>query len=239
MQAASPESEAKIAAMFDRIAPGYDFLNRLLSMGQDRQWRRAMVSELPHQGDLRLLDIATGTGDVILAAAPNYQRAQFLGIDISAEMLRLADSKFHAYQSSHPSKSVFQTQQMSMEKLNFADESFNAVTVSFGLRNVVQKELGISEAFRVLKQGGRFLILEFFMPRSGWLGKLFQWYFRHILPRIGGLFSDRQAYSYLPASVMGFYDPKRMQEVLMAAGFKRPVSRSFLFGAVHLVIAEK
>lgn len=239
MQAASPESEAKIAAMFDRIAPGYDFLNRLLSLGQDRRWRKALVSELPHKSDLRLLDVATGTGDVVLAAAAKYQRAQFVGIDISKEMLRLADDKFHSFQLSHSSQCEMQTKQMSMENLVFPDHSFDAVSISFGLRNVVNKELGIREAYRVLKQGGRFLILEFFMPRSGWLGKLFQWYFRHILPRIGGLFSDRQAYAYLPASVMGFYDPQRMQEVLVTAGFKTPISRSFLFGAVHLVIAEK
>lgn len=233
---ARPESEASIAAMFNKIAERYDFLNRLLSARQDQRWRKRLICEMPIKVGGAHLDVATGTGDVVLGAMlarPEYQR--FEGVDIAEKMLDLARSKAASREIS--SKLTFR--KMSAEDLDYPDQSFDCATISFGLRNVVHKDKAIKEFGRVLRPQGRLLILEFFIPKDGFFGKLFQFYFHSILPKIGGLFSSRDAYTYLPQSVASFYSPKELELKLADAGLRVVVRTQWLFGAVRLVGAEK
>jgi len=235
-----PESEASIARMFDRVAPRYDFLNRLLSLSQDQRWRRHLVNHVPLRPEGALLDVATGTGDVLLAAMksrPDYSR--FVGVDISPQMLGLAKKKHLAEAAIRSDKRLVDFQTMSAESLAFPDESFDCVTISFGLRNVVDKPKALSEFHRVLRPGGVLLILEFFSPEHSKMAQAFQNYFHKILPTIGGLFSDRAAYEYLPASVEGFYKTEELRSLLDRMGLPVEDEESFLFGSVKLLMAWK
>jgi demethylmenaquinone methyltransferase/2-methoxy-6-polyprenyl-1,4-benzoquinol methylase len=231
-----PQSEARVAAMFDRVAPRYDLLNRLLSARQDQRWRKRLVGMVPKRSGGRFLDVATGTGDVLLAVAsahPEYKA--FHGVDISKEMLELARTKT----APHSECDKFHYDLQSAERLGYEANSFDGISISFGLRNVVNREQAIQEFFRVLKPGGTLLILEFFIPKTGLLAKLFQVYFHHILPLIGGLLSDRAAYKYLPESVGSFYSPEALNAVLYKTGFKPASTVNFLFGSCRLVNAVK
>lgn len=234
-----PQSEDRIASMFDRVAPRYDLLNRLLSAHQDQRWRKRLVSLVPQRPGGEFLDVATGTGDVLLTVAkahPEYK--SFQGVDISKEMLELAKAKTKGLSDSGL-RAKFCYNLQSAEKLGFEACRFDALSISFGLRNVVNRDQAIQEFFRVLKPGGTLFILEFFIPKTGLWAALFQMYFHHILPFIGGLLSDRAAYKYLPESVGSFYTPDAIQKVLTQTGFKEAAFTNFLFGACRLVRAVK
>jgi len=224
-------TESDIATMFDSIAPRYDFLNRLLSVQQDVRWRRQLIREIPtcHQGFY--VDVATGTGDVLIAAEKarkGYTR--FLGLDISEKMLQLADQKRGGLS--------FELQKASAESIPLETNSVDCLSISFGLRNVIQKEQAIREFQRVLKPGGTLLILEFFTP-EGIASKVFEWYFHHVLPRIGGLFSQASAYRYLPDSVLSFYSHGQLVKRLQDNGFALTGEKKFLFGGCRLLVAQK
>jgi demethylmenaquinone methyltransferase/2-methoxy-6-polyprenyl-1,4-benzoquinol methylase len=227
-----PIDESMIAAMFDRISGRYDFLNRLLSARQDVRWRRKLVSLVPKCPNGQYLDMATGTGDVLLAVAsarPEY--ASYVGGDISKGMLSFAAKKV-------PTDLVdknIRWEVMSAESILLPDASQDCASISFGLRNVVNKEKALSEFARVLKPGGVFLILEFFTPTKGFMSKAFQFYFHHILPKIGKLFSEQEAYTYLPKSVASFYSPMELRDSLQAKGFIVDKEINYLFGACRLV----
>lgn len=245
-----PESEASVAAMFDRIAPRYDFLNRLLSARQDQRWRRILVDLVPYRPEGRYLDVATGTGDVLLAAREAHSEYDsYVGTDISQAMLdaarvkALAQSKERSlpnpkWAHAAPLPPV-DFRRMSAESLCFDDQSFDCASISFGLRNVVRRAQAIKEFHRVLKPDGTLLILEFFLPKKGALSGLFQLYFHTILPFIGGLVSDRAAYKYLPQSVGSFYSAEELRTVLYENGFKVDEVVSFLFGACRLFKATR
>lgn len=236
VQMTRPIDESLVAAMFDRISSRYDFLNRLLSARQDVRWRRLLISMIPTKKDGRLLDMATGTGDVLLAAVqahPEY--SAFIGGDISKGMLSFADRKAEAAGL----KDRVEWKVMSAESIPEKNESLDCASISFGLRNVVNKEKSLSEFARVLKPGGVFLILEFFTPTSGIMSKLFQFYFHNVLPKIGSLFSEREAYTYLPKSVASFYSPSELRDSLRSKGFVVEKEVNFLFGACRLVKSRK
>lgn len=232
-----PESEIKVASMFDKVAPRYDLLNSLLSLRQDQRWRRKLLSwtQAPTEG-LCHLDVATGTGDVLLQFAKRYPSAKKLtGVDISAGMLALAAQKAHKLGlDSHVS---FRT--MSAEQLALPAESFHSVSIAFGLRNVVAKDKALAEFYRVLKPGGWLYILEFFTPQNSLLAHGFQFYFHAILPRIGALLSDKEAYQYLPKSVETFYSLTQLEQVLTSTGFKHFRKHAFLWGSCRLIAAQK
>lgn len=235
-----PTDEATIASMFDRVAPRYDMLNRLLSMRQDQRWRKALVASIPPQQSGLLLDVATGTGDVLFAVAkqrPDFTR--FIGADVSGAMLEFARKKEAQNAESFSENRTVSFLKMSAEKLDFATDSMDAVTISFGFRNVVGKLKALSEFHRVLRPGGTLHILEFFTPQNTAIAHAFDAYFHHILPKIGGLLSDKTAYTYLPQSVAGFYTPSEMRQALVISGFKIKEEKDFLFGATRLVVAEK
>lgn len=229
------KKEAKIAHMFDRIAFRYDLLNSLLSFRQDKRWRKILISWLSHEKGTGLLDVACGTGDVLLAA---YQDApQFLcytGVDISQGMLDIAKEKAEQRFQNHVAFA-----KMSAEQLDFKNQNFAALSIAFGLRNVIDKPKALKEFFRVLKPQGSLFILEFFPVKNGILNACFQLYFHKILPFIGGLLSDKEAYSYLPKSVDGFYSFKELQTLLEELGFVVERKRRFLFGSCGLVQARK
>jgi demethylmenaquinone methyltransferase/2-methoxy-6-polyprenyl-1,4-benzoquinol methylase len=226
-----PVVEDKIATMFDRIAPRYDFLNRFLSCRQDKTWRRSLISFIPKGRKLKLLDVATGTADILIEAKRQLGDDVVLhGSDISEKMLALGRTKLDRLGIKTNGLSL-----MSAERMEYSDQSFDVITISFGLRNVVDKDKAISEFSRLLKPQGQLLVLEFFAPEKKTLAKAFQFYFHHILPVIGGAFSDKQAYSYLPKSVASSYSIDALTAVMANKGLKTGRIKSFLFGACRIV----
>ncbi|MEZ4742059.1 MAG: bifunctional demethylmenaquinone methyltransferase/2-methoxy-6-polyprenyl-1,4-benzoquinol methylase UbiE [Bdellovibrionota bacterium] len=231
-----PESEAKVATMFDLIAKRYDFLNRLLSAGQDRRWRNKLLSYVPKSVNGVFVDVATGTGDVILGVRqthPEYRK--LIGVDISDNMLELANQK--AKSKKYTNEVEFKN--MSAEQLAIPDNSVDCLSIAFGLRNVLDKEKAISEFKRVLKPDGTLLILEFFLPQKGSFSTLFQFYFHKVLPKVGGLFSSREAYTYLPKSVDSFYSLAELEKKLASQNLQVTNVVSWLFGSCRLVKASK
>ena len=233
---AKPVSEAQISGMFDRIADRYDLLNRLLSARQDQRWRKVLVAHVPYRPDGCYLDVATGTGDVLLAAAAAHKEYnEYHGVDISAQMLKHAELK--ADKAGIGSLSRFT--KMSATDLKLPDANVDCLSISFGLRNVVAKRQALIEFHRVLKADGTMLILEFFTPQKGILAWGFNMYFKRILPLIGGLFSDRKAYTYLPSSVGQFYSISELRQIIYDCGFCIDVQKDFLWGACRLIKARK
>lgn len=231
-----PVSSESVAEMFDTIAGRYDLLNRLLSFYQDVRWRRALLSQIPKRQDGILLDLATGTGDVLFAAAKQHNEYQkFHGVDISQGMLDVAGHKLKG----HKNKEKITLDLMNAESLRFDSQTVDTATISFGLRNVVNTRSAVEELHRVLSRDGRLIILEFFPAKNSFLKFIFQIYFHYILPFIGGLLSNREAYEYLPQSVEGFCSINELRKMLFDVGFVRVKSIGFLFGTTQLIIADK
>ncbi len=229
---------AKIAGMFDAIARRYDTLNHLLSAGLDRSWRRQAIRALNLQPGDRVLDMCTGTGDLAIAAMMSASAAprDVVGIDFSGEMLRLGLAKVRAAGLAARVHLV----RGDATRVPLPDESVEAAAVAFGIRNVVDRDRGCREFARVLRPGGRLAVLEFGTPRMPGLKQLYQWYFRAVLPRIGGLISgNSDAYAYLPASVGEFPPPDEFATALRRAGFSQVEWKSLTFGVVYLYVATK
>jgi len=204
-----------IREMFDEIAPRYDLLNRLLSFGVDRRWRRIAVGQLaiPPQG--RVLDVATGTGDVALEVARQTDPSvRIVGADFTQGMLVRGREKVAA--SRHCGR--IELVNAPCEALPHPDASFDGVTIAFGIRNVVDRERGLREMVRVLKPRGRLVVLEFATPRSWLFRSVYLCYFHQLLPRLGGLLSRRSAYQYLPESVQEFPDRQTFLKMMGDAG---------------------
>jgi demethylmenaquinone methyltransferase/2-methoxy-6-polyprenyl-1,4-benzoquinol methylase len=214
--------------MFSAIAPRYDFLNRLLSAGRDRVWRREAIRavRLPAHG--RVLDVCTGTADMALEAARQIPDATIIGVDFSAPMIELGRKKAAgARVTDRVHLSVAPA-----EALPFADATFDGATVAFGLRNVPERLRGLEEMRRILKPGGRAVVLEFTTPPGRLFRRIYLWYFHRVLPVIGGFVSGhRSAYSYLPASVADFPTPRELAAWMETAGF-RDVSYRLLTGGI-------
>ena len=230
------EAKADSWKMFDRISPTYDRLNRILSLGQDTRWRRRVAKYLPARAHLEILDLATGTGDQLMAIAkrsPSVHR--MVGIDLSEEMMAIARKKFKG--TSYENRVEFL--HANAEKLPFKTAQFDAATFSFGIRNVPNPTHALSEMFRILKPQGRALILEFSMPQ-GALRPIVLTYLRSILPKIGAFFSkDAHAYRYLNRTIESFASGKSFCQWMKDAGFKDVKQISMNFGAVSLYIGDK
>jgi len=228
-----PES---IRNLFDNVAPTYDFLNHLLSLGRDFYWRRRAVQELNGLGG-RILDMATGTGDVAIEIIrqDGYRRKVF-GLDFSQPMIQRARQKVLE-------KHLSQTITLSLGdalSLPFRDNTFDASLMAFGLRNIVKKEQALSEMVRVLKNDGRVIILEFTFPRKGWMRRLYPIYFQRVLPRVGGFISgDRGAYSYLPESVFHFPSAENYERILKNVGLAQVRSQSLTGGVASIISGIK
>ena len=217
--------------MFTSIAPKYDFLNKLLSVGQDRYWRKKAIQLLnPNEND-RILDVATGTGDIILEIAKRNLTTKIFGIDFCQRMLNIGRVK--VFQSGFKQSVSFQVG--SGESLPFLDESFDGLVCAFGIRNFANVKIGLKEFYRVLKPGGRIVVLEFSIPQNKLLNAIYQWYFNLILPKIGNLIAGHSnAYSYLPESVANFPNQKTFIKWIEIAGFKNVSFLELTFGIVSI-----
>ena len=228
-----PQSPPRVAVgqMFDRIAHRYDLLNRLLSFGRDVAWRKAMVRHLPEGRELRVLDLATGTADVLLALHVT-ERVRFgVGLDLSGGMLQFAQKKT----AGKPLALV----QGDGTRLGLREGTFDVVSIAFGIRNVVDVDAGLREMRRMLAPGGRALILEFSLPENRLFRALYLGYFRHVLPRIGGLLSgDSHAYRYLNQTVETFPYGVEFQNLMRAAGFSEVRALPLTMGIATLYVGE-
>jgi demethylmenaquinone methyltransferase/2-methoxy-6-polyprenyl-1,4-benzoquinol methylase len=226
-----------IQAMFDRIAGRYDFLNRIISFRLDAVWREKAVKEILKNSGGSLLDLGTGTGDLIFTAAQKMEGdGQLIGLDFSLQMLKLARLK----QGRVPNAEKVRFLQSSALASPFKDSVFDGVMTAFVLRNLSDLSVFFTEAFRVLKTGGRFVSLDMFPPSQTWFSTLYALYFYRLVPWIGGFFTeDRPAYRYLAKSVENFHPPERVTELLEKAGFKQVTTHRFLNGAVCMHVADK
>ena len=227
----------KIRALFDRIAPSYDRLNRLMSFGLDLSWRRRAVKVLADSGQLlQVLDVASGTADFAIDIARRLPAgSRVTGVDISEQMLAVGRSKVKAAAL----QERVQLQTADAEKLPFEDGSFDRVSVAFGVRNFEDLPRGLAEMCRVLRPGGKAVILELSYPDNPILLWMYKIYAQRILPTIcGWLSGNKDAYRYLPESIMNFPKSAQFIPMLRQAGFKSVTVRSFTFGVCRMYVAE-
>lgn len=226
----------EVREMFDNIAPKYDLLNHTLSMSIDRVWRRRVVGEVRRAEPGRILDVATGTGDLAIAMARRIRDVQVLGVDLSEQMLAVARRKIEA----RGLDGRIVLDRGDAERLAVADASVDVATVAFGVRNFGDLGAGLRELARTIKPGGKVVILEFSRPRNRVFRALYEFYSYKILPRIGGLVSrDKRAYEYLPASVGEFPAPEEFMAMMARAGFRNCRARSQSFGIAQIYIGER
>lgn len=226
----------RIREMFNSIAPRYDLLNRLLSLGIDRRWRRFAVKQIRFAEGGRILDVATGTADVAMEiAAATPATVTITGVDFSPQMVALGREKV--------SRSRFAArinlEVAPCEAIPFADNSFDSATIAFGIRNVVDRLCGLKEMLRVLKPGGRIVILEFSNPQSRIFKALYNFYFLKILPVVGGMISNFSAYKYLPDSVLEFPSREEFKKIMAEAGFNVVTHKDLTFGIATVYTGEK
>lgn len=226
----------QVADMFNNISGKYDFLNHFLSFGIDLIWRKKAISLLKDMKPRKMLDVATGTGDFALESLRILKPDHIIGIDISQGMLDIALKKIEERSLSDR----FRVEVGDAENLSFKSNSFDAVTVAFGVRNFENLQIGLNEICRVLKPGGRAVILEFSNPKAFPIKQLYRFYSKHILPRIGKIFSkDNRAYTYLPESISQFPDGESFSQLLKNAGFKTAQSRPQTFGICTIYVGVK
>ena len=226
----------EVREMFDNIAPKYDLLNHTLSMSIDRVWRRRVVGEVRRAKPGRILDVATGTGDLAIAMARRIRDVQVLGVDLSEQMLAVARRKIEA----RGLDGRIVLDRGDAERLAVADASVDVATVAFGVRNFGDLGAGLRELARTIKPGGKVVILEFSRPRNRVFRALYEFYSYKILPHIGGLVSrDKRAYEYLPASVGEFPAPEEFMAMMARAGFRNCRARSQSFGIAQIYIGER
>lgn len=226
----------QVAGMFDNISPRYDLLNRVLSAGLDVWWRKKAIAQLKKLKPGRVLDLATGTADLAIEAYRQLKPVKITGIDISAGMLSLGREKLQKMGlDAH-----IDLQQADASQLPFADASFDAATVAFGVRNFENLEAGLRSINRVIKPGGRLVVLEFSQPTVFPVKQFYWLYARQVLPLIGRMISkDPRAYTYLPESVAAFPAGKEFEGILKNCGFGHTETRSLTFGIVSVYIADK
>jgi demethylmenaquinone methyltransferase/2-methoxy-6-polyprenyl-1,4-benzoquinol methylase len=225
----------QVAGMFDNIAYRYDFLNRFLSCGIDVTWRKNMLGKLKETRPRTLLDVATGTGDVAILAAKLLKPDKITGIDISEKMLEIGRKKITKLLLNRQIELI----KGDSEAINSADNSFDAVTVAFGVRNFENLEKGLSEILRVLRPGGKMVILEFSRP-SGSLRWIYNLYMHHLAPFFGKIFcKDREAYQYLHSSVKAFPEGKTFLHILEQVGFNDTTLNRLSLGICTIYCGRK
>jgi demethylmenaquinone methyltransferase/2-methoxy-6-polyprenyl-1,4-benzoquinol methylase len=228
-----------IQAMFDSIAPKYDFLNRFLSLRQDVYWRKKMVQAANLDKDALALDVACGTCDVGIEIQKQHRgqyktQCRIFGVDFSHQMLLFAKKKINStINKIHlvAGNALF---------LPYKDTLFDAVFIAFGIRNIMDRENALKAFKKSLKKGGRVVVLELTTPSPGLLKNLYILYFKKILPLVGAFFSkDANAYTYLPESVMKFPEPREFAKIMKQAGFKNIKFKPMTFGIVTLFVGVK
>lgn len=224
-------SRVQVWAMFDRIAHRYDLLNRSLSFGQDQRWRRRLARYLPERSELRLVDLATGTADQLLWLAEDPRINKGLGLDLAEKMLAIGRDKIE--RAGQSDKLELETGDATA--LPLPDACADVVTMAFGIRNVESVSAALAEIRRILKPEGRVLILEFGLPQYAVIRRSYLWYFRHILPRIGGWISgDAHAYRYLNRTVESFPYGADFCALLEQAGFHTVQAHPLTFGVAFI-----
>ncbi|WP_295720911.1 bifunctional demethylmenaquinone methyltransferase/2-methoxy-6-polyprenyl-1,4-benzoquinol methylase UbiE [Mucilaginibacter sp.] len=226
----------QVADMFNNISKTYDFLNHFMSLGIDIIWRKKAINELKKDQPKLILDVATGTGDFAFEALKALKPNKIIGVDISRGMLDIAEQKIQK----RGLGDKFEVKLGDSEKLPFDDDAFDAVTVAYGVRNFENLEIGLADIQRVLKPGGKAVVLEFSKPKAFPVKQLYNFYFNYITPGIGKLFSkDSRAYSYLPESVAAFPDGKSFVALMDKVGFKNTKHRPLAFGICSIYTGVK
>jgi len=229
-------SDSPIAAMFDRISPKYDALNHLLSFNIDKVWRRKTAKVVAKSNPKAILDLATGTADLAIELAKRNPQARIIGVDFSEKMLAIGKEKILQRHFEDQIKLL----QGDAANLPFPDNSFDAVTIAFGVRNFENLDKGLSEMFRVMKPEGQVVILEFSNPEKFPVKQVYRLYFKYILPKIGEWVSkDKSAYSYLPASVEKFPKPDDFLQILSNKGLKNGAKKSLSMGIATMYWGNK
>ena len=225
-----------VEEMFDNIAPTYDTLNHRLSWDIDKGWRKKAIKQLAPYKPKKILDIATGTGDFAILSAQMLQPSQLIGADISEGMMNIGREKVDEMKLNH----IISFQKEDCLNLTFEDESFDAITTAFGIRNFQDLDKGLKEMCRVLKKGGHLSIVELSQPVSFPMHQLFKVYSHTILPLYGKLISkDQSAYNYLTATIEAFPQGETMVEVLKKAGFTEAKFKRLTFGICTMYFATK
>lgn len=225
----------QIRRMFNRIAPKYDQLNRIISLGLDRSWRKRALHLLAPYAPQRVLDVATGTGDLAIEIIQTISSAkEVVGVDISEEMMRVGQEKVH--QAGLDTKISFERQDCTA--MTFEADSFDAATIAFGIRNFSDIPTAAAELHRVLRTGGVLIIAELSVPTNPLLRLGYKLYAGQIIPLIGRLISkDRDAYTYLPKSIAAVPQRERMVEILRKAGFSEAFYESIFPGTCTIYVA--
>lgn len=232
------DKKTQIQRMFNNIAHSYDFLNHVLSLGIDRTWRKKMINALQGHPVNILLDLATGTGDVAFTAARFLPVKRIVGLDLSVNMIAIARNKLAGKIFKPPVEITFG--EGDAESINFEDQSFDAITVAFGVRNFQNLQNGLAEMYRVLKPGGKAVILEFTKPRIFPFKQLYFFYFQYVLPLFGKLTSkDQRAYSYLFESVIAFPEYAQFTQIMAEQGFTKVEFRPLTLGICTIYQGSK
>ena len=230
------KEQTAIAQMFDNIAWRYDFLNHFFSLHIDRIWRRKAVNELRGRPLHHVLDVATGTADLAIAIQKRHQPGHVTGVDISEGMLAIGRKKIEK----QGLQQQISLQYGNSEALPFDEQTFDAVTVAFGVRNFEDLERGLGEMFRVLKSGCKLVVLEFSIPQNRIFRRIFYFYFFRILPFVGQIISkDAQAYSYLPESVQSFPHGTDFKKRMENCGFEEVKIKMLSFGIATVYTGTK
>ena len=226
----------EVQQMFDNIAPTYDKLNHILSLSIDKMWRRHVVRKVRRMKPEKIMDLATGTGDLAIKMAKAMPKAKIMGVDLSEKMLAVAAEKVRR-KGLDDHIALYQGD---AENLDVADGVLDVVTVAFGVRNFGNLEQGLSEIMRSLRSGGHIVVLEFSTPRNWLVRKCYQFYSNHVMKPVGGMVSkDRKAYDYLPDSIVEFPDRERFLEIMHRTGFVECRRFSQSFGIAQIYIGKK
>lgn len=231
----SKSKKEQVEEMFDNISGKYDVLNRLLSFKIDVRWRKKLIQRLGDKEAFKLIDIATGTGDLAIEIAKQKPNIQIIGFDLSQKMLEIGKKKIEKAGLSNQ----IEMMKGDAENMPFEDASFDMATVAFGVRNFENLDKGLLEINRVLKPNGLLLILEFSKPK-GWFAPIFNFYFKFLLPKIGKLISkDAKAYSYLYDSAKAFPEGENLKNFILNCNFARVQLKRLTFGVVTIYECTK
>jgi demethylmenaquinone methyltransferase/2-methoxy-6-polyprenyl-1,4-benzoquinol methylase len=226
----------QVAGMFNDIAGRYDFLNRFLSAGIDIRWRKKALNQLKGLAPKYILDVATGTGDVAIMASRLLNPDKIIGIDISDGMLDIGRKKT----AKLGLQGSIELLNGDSEAINFDDNSFDAVTVAFGVRNFQRLEKGLSEIKRVLKPGGKLVVLEFSKPKMPFIRSVYNFYMKIVTPNMGKIFSkNRDAYQYLDESIKKFPEGEKFTDILDNLGYKKTYYKPLSLGICSIYCGEK
>jgi len=227
------EKKKYVKEMFDDISIHYDKFNLLSSFGIDKYWRNQLIKKINISSNDTILDVATGTGDVALNLYKKYN-AHVTGIDIAGNMVEIANKKAIKYKTDK-----INFVEGDAESISFPDNSFNALTISFGFRNLGSYDKALSEFYRVLNSNSRVAILEFSKSKSKWFSPLFNFYFNKVVPKIGAMLSRKDAFLYLPESVDYFLKREQLCNLMKNAGFKNVQYSDYTFGVATIYTGDK